>query len=285
MALPQSDPDRYTHVQVAPGVELATIPRLAGNDSVPFVLVHGLASNARLWDGVGERLQMAGHDSVAVDQRGHGRSAAATCDFDFATLSDDLAAVIRASFNRPVVLAGQSWGGNVVVEAARHHPDLVAGVVCVDGGFLKLSESFDSLDQALTALHPPPLAGTPLTVIRERMTSHFADFPPEGVEGQLANFEVRDDGTVKPWLSLDKHLEIIRRMWEHDPFSAAAELTVPVLVLAVGDPDSPRGELVSRLVAAAPDGRAEWMDAHHDVHAQEPDAVATLMTAFAGGLA
>jgi len=40
----------------------------------PFVLVHGLASNARLWDGVARRLAGAGHSSAAVDLRGHGRS-------------------------------------------------------------------------------------------------------------------------------------------------------------------------------------------------------------------
>ena len=283
MALPQPDP-MYVDIPVATGVALATIPRVAGNDGVPFVLVHGLASNARLWDGVGERLLAAGHDSVAVDQRGHGRSAATTGDYDFASLSDDLAAVIEATFGRPVVLAGQSWGGNVVVEAARRHRDLVAGVVCVDGGFLKLGEAFPTLDEALVALRPPPLAGTPLGVMQERMAGHFGDFPPEGIAGQLANFELLDDGTVRPWLTLDKHLTIVERLWAHDPFAAAADLTVPALVIAVGRADSPRGDLVRRLVGAAPDGRAEWMDAHHDVHAQEPDAVADLMRAFAGGL-
>jgi pimeloyl-ACP methyl ester carboxylesterase len=284
MALPQSD-SVYVDVPVAPGVSLATIPRMAGNGGVPFVLVHGLASNARLWDGVGERLLAAGHDSIAVDQRGHGRSAAMHGDYDFASLSADLAAVIEATFDRPVVLAGQSWGGNVVVEAARRHPELIAGVICVDGGFLKLGEAFPTLDEALTALRPPPLAGTPLTVIKQRMSGHFADFPPEGIAGQLANFEVLDDGTVRPWLTLDKHLTIIERLWGHDPFAAAAQLTVPALVIAVGESDSPRGALVQRFVDAAPDGRAEWMDAHHDVHAQEPAAVTERMTAFAGGLA
>ncbi len=269
---------------VAPGVSLATIPRRAGSDGIPFVLVHGLGSNARLWDGVGERLLAAGHDSVAVDQRGHGRSADVEGDYEFESLSADLAAVIEVTFNRPVVLAGQSWGGNVVVEAARRNPDLVAGVVCVDGGFLKLGEAFPTLDEALTALRPPPLAGTPLGAIKDRMSGHFVDFPPEGIEGQLANFEVLDDGTVRPWLSLDKHLTIVERLWAHDPFLAAAELTVPALVLAVGEADSPRGDLVRRFVEAAPDGRAVFLDAHHDVHAQRPGVVTDLMTTFAGGL-
>ena len=39
-----------------------------------FVLIHGLASNARMWDGVGAALAERGYASIAVDLRGHGRS-------------------------------------------------------------------------------------------------------------------------------------------------------------------------------------------------------------------
>ena len=35
------------------------------------VLLHGLASNARIWDGVASRLAGAGLRVVALDQRGH----------------------------------------------------------------------------------------------------------------------------------------------------------------------------------------------------------------------
>ena len=45
-----------------------------------WVLTHGLASNARLWDGVARRLAAAGHRVVTVDQRGHGASTAVASD-------------------------------------------------------------------------------------------------------------------------------------------------------------------------------------------------------------
>jgi len=61
-------------LEVAPGVRLH-VERRDGDPARPaFVLVHGLASNLRLWDGVAERLHAAGHSVVALDQRGHGCS-------------------------------------------------------------------------------------------------------------------------------------------------------------------------------------------------------------------
>ena len=59
-------------------IELPGGPRLAlrraDGPRRAYLLVHGLASNARLWDGVARRLAGAGHAVAAVDLRGHGRS-------------------------------------------------------------------------------------------------------------------------------------------------------------------------------------------------------------------
>jgi alpha-beta hydrolase superfamily lysophospholipase len=62
-----------THAEVAvDGARLAV--RRWRADGAPILLVHGLASNARTWDGVAEALVAAGHDVAAVDLRGHGAS-------------------------------------------------------------------------------------------------------------------------------------------------------------------------------------------------------------------
>ncbi|MGW7595799.1 alpha/beta hydrolase, partial [Streptomyces rubiginosohelvolus] len=45
-----------------------------GTASLPFLLVHGMASSARLWDEVADHLAAAGHAVYAVDLRGHGDS-------------------------------------------------------------------------------------------------------------------------------------------------------------------------------------------------------------------
>src|SRR5829696_7410852 len=84
----------------------------------PFLLVHGLSSNARLWDQVAEVLSDAGHPVHAVDLRSHGDSDAPPDGYDTTTAAEDLAALGLTG----TVVAGQSWGGNVVVTlAAKHH--------------------------------------------------------------------------------------------------------------------------------------------------------------------
>jgi len=110
---------------VADGLNLRVLrwDSAARSELTPFLLVHGLASNARLWDGMGPRLAAAGHAVAAVDLRGHGLSDKPDGGYDFATISEDLRALIAAlGFDRPV-LAGQSWGAGVVLDFAVRHPE------------------------------------------------------------------------------------------------------------------------------------------------------------------
>ena len=83
-------------VEVAAGVQLRIIATNMEGTQVPFLLVHGLASNARMWDGVAAVLAAAGHPVVAVDQRGHGRSSKPDEGYDFVTVVADLVALIAS---------------------------------------------------------------------------------------------------------------------------------------------------------------------------------------------
>src|SRR4029453_16181489 len=62
-----------------------------GGEGPAVLLLHGLASNARIWDGVGPRLVGAGLRVVALDLRGHGASDQPGSGYDFAIVGRDLA--------------------------------------------------------------------------------------------------------------------------------------------------------------------------------------------------
>jgi pimeloyl-ACP methyl ester carboxylesterase len=257
-------------------------PAVPAPHPVTFVLAHGLASNARLWDGVAARLNEHGHAAVTVDQRGHGRSSKPDGPYDVPTVADDLAALITyLGLDRPVV-AGQSWGGNVVIEMAARHPGIARGIVCVDGGWFEPSSSFPSWEACRAALAPPRLAGRRFAEIEGYIRGAHRDWPESGLAGTLANFERFPDGTIAPWLTFDRHIAVLRGMWDHHPSARYADVTVPVLLLPATPlgPD-PRADsrvaVVEAARAALPNARVHPFVGDHDLHAQHPTDVADVM--------
>jgi pimeloyl-ACP methyl ester carboxylesterase len=257
------------------------------SDLAPFLLVHGLASNARLWDGVAPRLGAAGHAVAAVDLRGHGRSDKPDGGYDFATISEDLRGLIAAlGFDRPV-LVGQSWGAGVVLDFAVRHPDLVRGIVLVDGGLTDLRDAFPSWEICWTRLAPPQLVGLPLSDVEGYFRLHHADWPMEGLEGSLANFEIRPDRTIAPWLTRDRHRAILESMWGQRTADLWAGLRVPPLIIPVdgGESDWTQAKRAgadaaeTALRASGVPCQVQWFTGDHDIHAQHPAELAEALLA------
>lgn len=274
-------------IEVSPGVELAADRWAPYGPARPptFLLVHGLASNARMWDGVAEALAAMGHPAVTVDLRGHGRSSKPDDGYDVPTVADDLAALIeRMGLDRPIA-AGQSWGGNVVLQLASSHPTAVRAIALVDGGWIELSQGFPKLADCLAALAPPRLAGRLLKEVAGYIRSAHADWPETGLQGTLGNFEVRPDGTIAPWLTYDRHLIVLRGLWEHHPAALYAGLKVPALLIPADDGKSDWSDrkrpAVEAAQAAIPHARTHWMMGDHDLHAQHPHEVAELLRELA----
>ncbi len=270
-------------------------------DGPTVVLLHGLASNLRLWDGVARRLEESRHRVVACDLRGHGLSPKPELPqipgvegrsglYDVPTVAADVIALIERLELGACLLAGQSYGGTVALQVAADRPDLTAAVVGVDGGFLDLGGRYPDWERCRRDLSPPPLTGRPLAAVRLRMRAQQPGWPEEGLEGQLACFEVRDDGTVAPWLTTGRHLEVLHGLWSIDAPALWARVAAPVLLVAAERPGSPAKspwhDDVHRCRAAlAAHTRAEvvWMEGDHDLHAQHPDRIARLIERWGQG--
>lgn len=255
------------------------------HSQVPLVLVHGLASNALLWEGAAIELAKLGHLVMAIDLRGHGLSDKPDCGYDMGSVTDDLAGVLRhidqRGFHRPVI-AGQSWGGNVVIELAHAYPDLVRGVCAVDGGFIELQVHFPEWDECAVALRPPTIAGMQADRMREYMCDTHPDWPETGIKGMMANMEHLSDGTIRPWLTLERHLMVLRGLWEHLPTKIFPSITVPVLFVPADGPNGvfaeTKREAIERSLELVPRARVEWFNpADHDLHAQQPQRFAQVL--------
>lgn len=272
------------HVKRVPVRSIELAVREWPGDKDPFLLVHGLASNARTWDHVAEYLNERGHRVISIDQRGHGLSDKPDEGYGFDEVTADLRELMQALEIEKPVLAGQSWGGNVVLDYATRWPETLSGLVLVDGGFIDLSGDPEaSWEQISVDLKPPPLIGTPRDHMLERMRGFHADWPEETLEMAMANFETMEDGTIRPWLTLDRHMLILRALWDQKPSELYASVLTPTLIAVadVGGNERRRQRKsaeVGSAEAALLTCRVRWFhDTHHDIHMERPADLAQWM--------
>lgn len=118
----------------------------------PLVALHGLTASYVTFVGIAERL--AGRRALfALDLRGRGRSDKPPAPYGMAQHAADVAAAMRSMDLGPSVILGHSMGGFVATALAEQAPELVAGLVLIDGGYAPIiagSGSQQNLDAALT---------------------------------------------------------------------------------------------------------------------------------------
>jgi pimeloyl-ACP methyl ester carboxylesterase len=262
-------------------------------DGPPIVLLHGLASNSRIWDDVAARLVTRFH-VVALDQRGHGLSDRPRDGFAFDKVTGDVRAVVDAlGLERPTVV-GHSWGGNVALVFAATYPEITRALVLVDGGLIEPQANPDmTLDRLLVELEPPDLTTLTFQDLIERVRSGDAGtYWGPAVEATMrTSFEDTPDGRIAPRLTRDNHLQIIREMWELRPSELFSKVTCPTLLVPARR-SNPTGRAAQRLTErqrqieramhALPDGRLLWMEETvHDVPLQRPTELADAIAEIA----
>lgn len=157
-------------------------------EGIPVVLLHGLTATRRYVVHGSKALERGGHRVVKYDARGHGASPPGD-GYDYASLADDLEAVLDGCGIDAAVLAGASMGAHTIAAFALRAPERVRAAVLVtpaydpedlgafdrwdaraaglraDGidGFVAASKPFSS---------PPRWHDTIERVMRQRMAAH-----------------------------------------------------------------------------------------------------------------
>lgn len=246
------------------------------NDCIhpPILFVHGLASNKQMLKLLAIEIHKRLGNSVAIfDLRGHGKSKAnAHAEspdhmFNMKTMVDDTVEVLkylktiritdekcRESYvypwQRPVILIGHSYGGNIVMEVIKREIDLdICAVICIDGGFINLKKMFSSFEKCRLALQPPSFKNVTRAEIEELVRDHWCKgWSQQGMSAMLSSFEyVWDNGVefVQPCLSYTRHMRLLSDLWQQqDPHIAYCTdtctasndcLNVNVLFIAISD--------------------------------------------------
>jgi pimeloyl-ACP methyl ester carboxylesterase len=223
------------------------------------LLVHGAFAESASWNGVTKRLTTAGHDVVAVAN-------------PLRSLAGDAAYVrdVITSIGGPVVLAGHSYGGMVITEAAAGNDAVTAlAYVCAfapDTGesAFDLSTKFpgSTLGEALTA-YPVSTGGNEFAIRKDAFHQQFAaDVAAEQAAQMYATQRPVTQAALSAGLPTDQPA------WK----------TIPSWFV-FSDQDRNIPVALHRFVAerASARGVREIAGASHAVSVSQPDAVAEMI--------
>lgn len=102
-----------------------------GGDKPPLLLLHGITDSGQCWPLVADALS-ADYDIIAVDARGHGKSAKPETGYSRRDHAGDVAGLIEwLKFERPAVM-GHSMGAGTASTLAALYPSLVGVLVLED---------------------------------------------------------------------------------------------------------------------------------------------------------
>lgn len=236
--------------------------------------MHSLAAHGHWWDWTAPWLASRAR-VVALDFRGHGRSAAAP-SYAFDDYAADVVAVLDALGWGAAVLVGHSLGGYVGALTAARHPARVSALVAAD----VMTWWTDELAARARAQ-------------AERASPRFGSRSEAGTRFRLAPPDTRAPGAWLAHLGEAGAVErgpghwspaVDRRVFLHppiDPWPFLGAIRCPTLVLRGTESTLMSRDAAWRMAAAIPVGvAAELAGASHHLILDDPRGFSRLVTAW-----
>lgn len=126
----------------------------AGSGKFSYVLIHGVGANRRFFSAVFDHL--AKHARVLnPDLRGHGESDKPEQPYTMETYADDLDFLVKELKLDNIIVIGHSMGGNIALEFASRHPELIRGLVLLDAWLFWTESALSFFAERLAELKSP----------------------------------------------------------------------------------------------------------------------------------
>lgn len=191
-------------------------------------------------------------------------------------VSDAAFVVGKLGLDAPVV-AGHSWGAAVALEFAARQPDLLSGLVFVDGPLQGISSMF-SWDEAKAFMQPElPRYGSMAEAIagsRQEFKEAWAD----DLEGFVEARVMRDGDQIVLTLTQEIRRELLRGLYDSRPETLWPDVRVPASVLvarhSVARLSRWSETAVERLHEIAPSVEVRRFETPHDIPLYAPAEVA-----------
>lgn len=240
-----------------------------------IVLLSSGAHDRHDWDEL-RVLLPAGLRTIALDWPSHGESPPGEGPLSAMRLADVAEEVVQRLAPEGAIVVGNSVGGFSAARMAIRRPDLVRGLVIVDGGGFAARTP---LVRAFCALMSRP----------RFLRAVYPAFSDRYMRSRTAaDIRARDAGVATT--RRDPGLRAVSELWrsfaspEHDLRAQAASITAPtLLVWGRRDPVIPLriGRRAQRLIEGS---RLVVFDSGHVPHTTDPERFAGELAAFAGSI-
>lgn len=242
-------------------------------------LLHGLSSNARVWERMAARLP--DRRIVALDQRSHGLSDRPASGYTADELAADAAhAVESLGLERPAV-AGHSWGGAVALDFAARFPALVSGLAIVDGPIAAMSRNM-TWEQVAQRMQPPFPTYADLDAAAAAQAAYLDGAWQDDLRDFVEAGLTRTPAGYVSTLTAPVRLTILRELYAHQPEALLPRVEGPLLIAVAGRawrhaPESfmeQKRRSAEAVLAIRPDAQVRWYDSPHDIPLVRPSELA-----------
>lgn len=249
----------------------------------PVVLVHGWPLSSDTFDDLALTLAEQGLRAISYDRRGFGRSDQPWNGYDYDTLADDLATVMRATGASDATLLGFSMGGGEVARYLRRH----------GAGDVRQAILVSSVVPSLSRSEANPGGVEPRVVddmargLREDRADFFASFFKDFYGVGMLSHPVSD--AVVQWscrqamqAGLRPTLACAEAFATTDFLDDLDAFTMPTLVVhGSGERTVPIDATARRVAVALPHAvLREYVDAPHGLLASHKESLAADVLAF-----
>jgi pimeloyl-ACP methyl ester carboxylesterase len=136
----------------------------------PLMLLHGAYGTINLWGPI--LTSLSEHRQViAVEQQAHGHTADIDRPLSYEQMTEDTAALMRHLGIEHADIFGYSMGGNIGLQLAIRHPDLVRKLVAVSANY-RSDGYYPELLELIQTITPEVFAGSPIEEAYFRNAPH-----------------------------------------------------------------------------------------------------------------
>ncbi len=232
------------------------------------VFLHGMTGSTKDWANQASVLSPK-YRVVALDMRGHGKSAAPPKEEDYSVpiFAEDVCAILRMLDIKKCCLAGHSIGGFIALQFALEHQDMLAALVLVDTSsgqfardpnYAQIRQKLDELarSQGMEAAFEYDSANNPMRIDRFQKHPELKEITRQKMLMTSVDGYLYASGSIGKWEPVTPRL---------------SEIKVPALIYC-GDEDSGFTEATKVLKEGIADSEVVTVKGvGHNPHEEAPD--------------